>query len=326
MSDDSSALSSAHGAGGNSFDWYLRVFHYYPSDALSIIALAGYFAIALPLVFAAVRSRNWVIYVLPLTAVAEGIGYVMRLAVAHKASLGLYCGYTLMVLLAPNALALVNYKVLGQIVRFERDDSVPEEQRRPPRVRLPLLMDKDGWVLGGRLAVVFFISDVVCFFLQMSGGGLQASGSKAGMTNGGYIVDAGLGAQLVFFGLFTRIGIYVCTSPRYQRSSNDCCKGSWTPKEDPRPRMTPRGRRNAFGCLFATIALLYIRNIYRFIEYVQGFDGYLASHEPFFFIFDTILIWIAFVVYTVWQYVEMFASGYALLKCPPADEKCVSMS
>eukprot|EP00727_Mastigamoeba_balamuthi_P001419 m51a1_g11274 hypothetical protein (312) ;mRNA; r:3811-4804 len=302
-----SASSGEIEPGGWTFDWWLQIFHYHPSDSLSIAALAAYFAIALPLLVAAVRSRNWVIYVLPLTAIVEGVGYVLRLAVGHKASLGLYIGYDLLVLLSPNALALVNYKVLGQIVRLERDDDVrPRSSGAPP--------------------LVFFISDIFCFLLQSCGGGLQASGSPAGMTNGGYIVDVGLGAQLVFFGLFTCIGIYVFTSPRYHRSTNDCCKGSWTPKEDPRPRMTPRGRSNVFGCLFVTITLLYIRNIYRFVEYIQGFDGYLASHEPFFFIFDTVLIWIAFVVYTVWQYVDMFVPGYAPLKCPPADENCVSMS
>eukprot|EP00727_Mastigamoeba_balamuthi_P001420 m51a1_g11275 hypothetical protein (331) ;mRNA; r:5626-6618 len=323
MDSLSSDLASSAASGATDpvvRDWYMQVFHYYPSDTLSIIAFSAYFAIAVPLLVAAVRSRNWVIYVLPLTAVAEAVGFVFRLAVAHKPDLKLYIGYDLLVLLAPNALALVNYKVLGQIVRLERVDETPGDKGRTtqrPRVRVPLLMDRDGWVLGGRLAVVFFISDIFCFFLQMSGGGLQASGSKSGMTNGGYIVEVGLAAQLLFFGLFTCMGIYVFRSRRYKRSE---CPDTWAScPESPRPRMTPLGRRNVFVCLFLTIALLYVRNIYRFVQYVQGFDGYLASHEPYIFVFDTVVIFLAFVSYTAWQFVEMFIPGHHLIKVPSQD-------
>ena len=43
---------------------------------------------------------------------------------------------------------------------------------------------------------------------------------------------------------------------------------------------------SVFGALHATMVLVYIRNIFRIVEFSQGFYGYLATHEEFFYGFD----------------------------------------
>jgi hypothetical protein len=42
-----------------------------------------------------------------------------------------------------------------------------------------------------------------------------------------------------------------------------------------------------------------IRQIYRVIEFSQGFTGYIAVHEIFFYIFDTIPIFFAGAIYII---------------------------
>jgi hypothetical protein len=42
-----------------------------------------------------------------------------------------------------------------------------------------------------------------------------------------------------------------------------------------------------------------IRQIYRVIEFAQGFTGYLAVHEVYFYVFDTIPILISGAVYII---------------------------
>lgn len=47
-----------------------------------------------------------------------------------------------------------------------------------------------------------------------------------------------------------------------------------------------RALRPVFIVIFATMALMYMRNIFRTAESVQGFGGYLGTHEAYLYIFD----------------------------------------
>ena len=44
--------------------------------------------------------------------------------------------------------------------------------------------------------------------------------------------------------------------------------------------------------LFAASLLIMVRSIFRVAEYLQGFDGYLLSHEAYLYIFDGLLMWL----------------------------------
>jgi len=53
--------------------------------------------------------------------------------------------------------------------------------------------------------------------------------------------------------------------------------------------------------LYAVSALVIIRSIFRVAEFAQGHDGYLQSHEVFFYIFDSIPMF-ALMVWLNWQH------------------------
>ncbi|KAI5952128.1 hypothetical protein CANMA_005115 [Candida margitis] len=46
--------------------------------------------------------------------------------------------------------------------------------------------------------------------------------------------------------------------------------------------------RTYFKVLYAVIVLFFIRNIFRLIEYAQGFGGYIFDHAVFAYIFDSV--------------------------------------
>lgn len=42
-----------------------------------------------------------------------------------------------------------------------------------------------------------------------------------------------------------------------------------------------------------------IRSIFRVVEYLQGFSGYLLSHEAYLYIFDAVLMFCAMVIFNI---------------------------
>ena len=93
----------------------------------------------------------------------------------------------------------------------------------------------------------------------------------------------GLGAQLVFFSGFLSITVYVNKARVYGLRANSTL-------------------RPVFFCLYSTIALMFIRNIYRLAEFAQGYDAYIATHEAFFYVFDFTMIFSCFLLYACFHF------------------------
>lgn len=53
--------------------------------------------------------------------------------------------------------------------------------------------------------------------------------------------------------------------------------------------------------LYASSALILVRNIYRVVEVFQGYSGYLQSHEAFFYVFDGALMLINSIMFNVYH-------------------------
>lgn len=131
------------------------------------------------------------------------------------------------------------------------------------------------------IAIGFFVIDLICIGVQGGGSAvisstLQTDGkaSQSGETT----VLIGLAIQLFFFASFTFVTFHVW---RLQRKSQVA--------------IAPQ----AFICLFSTIALITMRNIYRVIEIAVGWAGKFNTHEKYFYCLDALPIFIAFVIYAV---------------------------
>ncbi|KAI8992074.1 RTA1 like protein-domain-containing protein [Mycotypha africana] len=243
----------------------LRYFHYMPNLPLAIVALVVYafFSVFLFIRISRSKSRQF-LYVLPWTALFEALGYLLRILCRVQGStLPNYVVMMMCLLLSPNALAMVNYKAVGEIIRLS---NVPTDRFyfQPKFVT---------WF--------FFSSDIFSFLLQGSGGGLQASGDMKKADIGKMIALVGLAIQLFFFACFALITIYVHRSSKYQ----------YTVIEE------TNAKNKMIYCLYITIAFLYIRSVYRVVEFGSGWDGAIASAEWAFYVFDTLAIAISFICY-----------------------------
>lgn len=51
--------------------------------------------------------------------------------------------------------------------------------------------------------------------------------------------------------------------------------------------------------LYVASILIMVRSIFRVVEYLQGFDGYLLHHEAYLYIFDALLMFLVMVLLNV---------------------------
>ncbi|KAL9545481.1 hypothetical protein MBANPS3_007123 [Mucor bainieri] len=225
----------------------MRLFHYIPALIPAAVALAVYAVVAIYLT-------------IPLM---EVIGFAVRILCHFYTDLGRYIGMTMFLLLAPNALALVNYKAVGEIIRLSN-------------------VETNRFYLRPKFVTWFFFSsDIFSFCLQGAGGGLQSTvdHNQVGIA----VTLVGLALQLFFFACFAGITLYVQRNPNYQYYVEG----------------QPNAKNRLILCLYVTIGLIYIRSIYRVAEYATGYGGPIAKLEWAFYVFDTIVIFLSFIVYCV---------------------------
>ena len=116
--------------------------------------------------------------------------------------------------------------------------------------------------------------------LQGFGGGLLTSSDATTIEHGKNIILAGLAIQCLTLLLFLFVTINAHVRPKY------LLKG------------TPDGNKLAWG-LYSTTGLLFVRSIYRAVEYSSGKSGYISTHEWPMYAFDTLPVMIAFVLYAM---------------------------
>lgn len=73
--------------------------------------------------------------------------------------------------------------------------------------------------------------------------------------------------------------------------------------------------------LYASSILILVRSIFRLIEYAQGNDGYLISHEVFMYVFDAMLMFFTMVVMSIYHPSELLGkrAKAAQLPCDSRD-------
>jgi hypothetical protein len=111
-----------------------------------------------------------------------------------------------------------------------------------------------------------------------AGGGMMATSSMLNM--GEKVILVGLFLQLAFFGLFMVVGMVFHV--RLNRRPSE------------RSRLTPW--RKHMWSLYLVSLCIFVRSIVRFIEYAQGFSGYVISHEVFLYLFDALLMCISMAI------------------------------
>ena len=235
-----------------------RWFHEYPKIAPAVIALVLYLLAGAAILVVTIRARSWFMLTITVTAVLEFAGYAARVHMLQNPSMGPYVTSKALLIISPVLLSIVNYITVGRILRY--------------------VDTSKGWLKPAWVGWIFTASDIFCLLLQGSGGGLSASVDASSRTLGKNLLLVGLAIQMFFFTIFLCITVYIHRCRAYNLMGN----------EQFRP---------IFIGLYSTIGLMYVRNVFRFIEFTQGHLGYLATHEAYFYIFDFALIFSCFLLY-----------------------------
>lgn len=136
----------------------------------------------------------------------------------------------------------------------------------------------------GRVISTFVGLDAVVEILTGNGASKLANfDASPGEINAGKgLVRASLLLQIVLFALF--VSLVVIFHIRLVKATVMTAK-----------------LRNVLALLYASSALILIRNIYRCIEVWQGYAGYLQTYEAFFYVFDAGLMLVNSIMLNVWH-------------------------
>jgi hypothetical protein len=117
------------------------------------------------------------------------------------------------------------------------------------------------------LTAIFVVSDVICLASQLAGSVLRASDDPTTNQRGAHIVLAGLILQVSIFCLFAILALNFHL--RFRKMN--CLEVHW-------------GRHMAV--LYFLSGVFVVRNLVRIIEFLQGGDGYIVTHESMLYVFD----------------------------------------
>ncbi|KAL4986807.1 RTA1 like protein [Aspergillus falconensis] len=252
-----------------------KLYRYTPNRAAAGIFVALFLLTTIYHAYQLRRRRAWYFIAFVIGGIFQIIGYICRiLAHKNKESVPIYSVQAILILLAPPLYAASIYMVLGRLIMFLRAEK--------------LSMVPVRW-----MTKIFVLGDVIGFVAQAAGGGIMASGTIENYNLGEDVTVAGLAVQLAFFSVFMiTCGIF---HRRIRQSpTQEVVDISARLREQKK-----WGWETVLVGLYTASVLILVRSIFRVIEYVQGNDGYLISHEVFMYVFDSALMFSAMVVMNV---------------------------
>ncbi|KFA49822.1 hypothetical protein S40293_09319 [Stachybotrys chartarum IBT 40293] len=156
---------------------------------------------------------------------------------------------------------------------------------------------------GRRLTPIFVTFDVMAFLVQGNGSALASSNNWAGHLAdiGVYIIISGLALQVLAFGLF----LTVFSRFHYLALRNEVDNSPWGWKW-----IVPTiyissilimASRHLARLEGSSAKNKQIRCIFRVIEFAEGIDGYIYSHEWMFWVFEALAMLIAIGVFCLFH-------------------------
>ncbi|KAL4784533.1 RTA1 like protein-domain-containing protein [Aspergillus varians] len=243
-----------------------KAYLYDPSIAAAAIFIVLYGIVTGLHTYHLFRTRTWFFIPMVLGGYFEFIGYIGRAISASQTpdwTLGPYIMQSILLLVAPALFAASIYMYLGRIIMLVRGEK--------------LSIIRVSW-----MTKIFVAGDVLSFLMQASGAGILVTNSQG---TGENIIVGGLFVQIIFFGFF------VICSFIFQRRVHS------HPAALANASSTPWMKH--LWALYGSSILILIRSIFRVIEYLQGWEGYLLRTEAFIYVFDALLMWLVLVVFVL---------------------------
>ncbi|KUJ15127.1 RTA1 like protein, partial [Mollisia scopiformis] len=226
---------------------------YDPSIVAAVISMICFLVSTCVHIFQASKYRTYYFIPFIVGGLLDTTGFLGRiLAHSHPYDLNIYVVQTIFILLAPALFAASIYMTLERIILFTRGEKIAPIPAR--------------W-----LSKIFVCGDAILLMVQAAGGGLMVTKS---MLLGEHLVVTGLLLQIICFGIFVvtsgifhyrmvRLPFAISPDPNWQ-------KFMYT--------------------LYVASSLIFIRSIFRVIEFLGGNDGVLMRHEISLYIVDGVMM------------------------------------
>ncbi|KAL2865965.1 RTA1 domain-containing protein [Aspergillus lucknowensis] len=243
--------------------------------------------------------RARALYFIPffIGGIFQIIGYLCRiLSNGHTDSVTLYALQTVLILLAPALYAASIYMVLGRLIVFLHAEE--------------LSLVRVNW-----MTKIFVAGDVVSFFMQCGAGGLMSSDDADTRTLGENLTIVALVIQVVFFSFFliTSVLFHV----RIRRVSTAKSREGvlhWTGDIRVKNWVT------LLYALYTISGLILVRSVFRLVEFIDGYGGYLMTHEAFIFVFDGVPMFVVMVIMNLYHPCEVIQNGKGYIPRGNFDE------
>ncbi|KAJ0426849.1 RTA1 like protein-domain-containing protein [Aspergillus carlsbadensis] len=249
---------------------HFELYRYTPSVPAAAVFVAVF--IALSVWHGVLLLRHRTLFFIPflIGLLLEAAGYAARIFSHYDTlALGPYIVQTMLILVAPPLFAASIYMTLGRLI-------------------VNLGAEKASIIRVKYITKIFVVGDVVSFLLQCGGGGYMAAGSLSAMETGEQIVIAGLAVQLAFFGFF--IVASAIFHYRVRANANKNTLYSPAPLSTDSSARVSGSWEGMLWCLYGACMLIFIRSVFRVIEFVQGNDGYIMRREWLLYVFDAVLM------------------------------------
>lgn len=242
------------------------VYGYQPALGVGITGLILFTLSTFVHIYQIFTSRMWWLIVLVLGGITEIIGYAARIySWSDDTNLDAFLAQTVTLIIAPSFFSAALYIIFGRIIH---------------------IVGKQYSILAPKwYTIIFVIADLISLIVQAVGGGQAAVAAKTNSdtTNGTHIMVAGICFQMftmsvyVFFVLF-----YI-----FRLSKN-------------KVQLTRKMKVFIIGMSIITL-MIFIRCIYRTVELLAGWSGYIITHEIYFACLDGLPMIIAFITFNIFH-------------------------
>ncbi|KAG8735007.1 hypothetical protein FRC12_018262 [Ceratobasidium sp. 428] len=242
----------------------------YDANVPAAALFTALFGLTLGLHFVqAIRGKCRYLIPLLVATTMETLGYIFRIiAIKQPDTLWPLIISETLIIVAPAFLAANDYMIFGRIMAY--------------------VGSEHGIVRHGLITKIFVGADVVAILTQATGGSmLSGNGGISTIKLGRAILIVGLALQVISFGVFMFIAVTFDVKTRRSLGNK------------------MNTIRPLIWAFYVSALLIIIRSIYRTIEFSTinfNFDeqqGYAITHEWLFYVFDSLLIIVATVVFNL---------------------------
>jgi hypothetical protein len=201
---------------------------------------------------------------MPWGALVLTAGFAVRAYGAwHYDNLDVLIANTVLIMSGPPVYALINYMVLGRLLHY-----VPYLSPMHP----------------GRVLTTFLAADGLCEILIIQGAQRMVNTRLSAVEQkvGGDLVKAALIMQAMLFAIFILLGAIF-----HHRSS--------------KARVLTKGLRSVLIVMYISSLIITARCIYRIVEFFEGYQGEVFTHETYFWVFEASIMFANTAMLNIWH-------------------------